>query len=278
MPLIGFVQLLNGLFMLAGPLIVSVVLARVLKVPWWPLALIGGATFILSQVVRLPLLQGLTLALPDAPFETWTPDALFWFNTLILSFSAGLFEEGARWLVYRFWVKDARTWTQGVVFGAGHGAIEAAILGGLVLVGLVNMVVIRELGLETVGAALPPEQLAVVEAQLAAFWGAAWWEPLLGSVERVFAMTVHITLAVVVLQAFTRRNFAWVFLAMFLHGVFNVVGVATLRYAGGVAAEGALLVVALGCLGLLFALRPKAGGSGTGDGDDAAGEPVAEVA
>lgn len=92
MPLIGFVQLLNGLFMLAGPLVVSVILARVLKVPWWP------------------------LALPDAPFEAWTPDALFWFNTLVLSFSAGLFEEGVRWLVYRFWVKDARTWEKRVVF------------------------------------------------------------------------------------------------------------------------------------------------------------------
>ena len=171
----------NGLFMVVFPVVLTVVLARRLKLPWLPLVSIGAATFILSQVVRLPLLQGLTLLLPREWFEAWSSDGLFWFNVLILSLTAGIFEEGARYLVYRFWIKKARTFNEGMLFGAGHGGVEALILGGLVIVTLINMLALREMDLAQLEAVIPPAQLSVVVAQLEAYWSAEWDEPLLGS-------------------------------------------------------------------------------------------------
>ena len=121
---------LNGLLMIGLPLALGAFLARRLGVGW-RLFWIGAVTFVASQVVHLPLNIGLTRVaaggyLPKPPAE-WKLAA----NAAILGLTAGLCEETARYLVYRWWLKSARTWRDGLMFGAGHGGIEAMIFGTL---------------------------------------------------------------------------------------------------------------------------------------------------
>ncbi len=49
--------------------------------------------------------------------------------SVFLGLSAGLFEELSRYAMYRWWAKDARSWGKGLLAGAGHGGIEAILLG-----------------------------------------------------------------------------------------------------------------------------------------------------
>ncbi len=244
---------LNSLLMIALPIAVGVFLARRFKLGW-ELWAIGAATFIASQVVHIPLNIGLTALFANktlpAPPEAWRP----FFNPVVLGLSAGLCEETARYLVYRFWIKDARTWREGVVFGAGHGGIEAIIVGGLAAFSTLQLFALRGMDLTTLG--LPPEQLSIVQQQVAEAWSAPWYATILGAVERALTIPFHIAMSVIVLQAIKRRNVLWLGLAIFLHTAGNAAAVYALGVVGPYWTEAIIAGFSAMSVVVLFALQP----------------------
>lgn len=244
---------LNFILMIGLPIALGVFLARRFRLGW-TLWAIGAATFILSQVVHIPLNLGLTALyanqiLPPPP-ESWRP----FFNPIVLGFTAGLCEETARYLVYRFWIKDARTWRQAVMFGAGHGGIEAIIVGGLVALSFVNLVVLRMMDVSTLG--LPPEQLTALQKQVADYWSAPWYATLLGAVERALTIPFHIAMAVMVLQAVKRRNLLWLLAAISSHMAINATALYALGRVGPYWTEAIVAGFSVMSLIFLFALKP----------------------
>lgn len=222
----------------------------------WRLILIGAATFVLSQVVHIPLLMVLTEVAnrPGVwPFAPGSPATIL-ANATILGLTAGVCEEVARYLVLRFWQRQARSWGQGVAFGAGHGGAEAIIVGVGVLITFVFMLYGQQFGLEGLG--LSGETLQTAQAQMAEYWSIPWYLPLLGGVERIFAILMHISWALLVLLAVVRRNLGWLVLAILGHALVDGVAVG-LQQAGGsvLAIEGVLLLFAAGALAAILALR-----------------------
>jgi len=246
---------LNGLLMIAWPLGLGLFLSRKFGLKWGLFA-IGAATFLLSQVVHLPLIYGLTALFQNkvlpAPPAAWR----LVFNAVMLGLMAGLCEELARYLVLRYWAKSARTWREALMFGTGHGGVEAIILGALVLLSYINMVALRNANLSTLP--LSPDQQAALAKQLAAYWSAPWYISLLGAVERLFALCLHLSLAVLVMRAFTRRNLMWLVAAIAWHALADAVAV--LGQGAGLdplRLEGIVGAFALGSLVIIFALRPR---------------------
>ncbi|MEW6567328.1 MAG: YhfC family glutamic-type intramembrane protease [Chloroflexota bacterium] len=213
----------------------------------------GALTFVASQVLHLPFnAWGLSRIFEVLGLESAPRGQAMVLAALLLGLSAGVFEESARYLVYRFWLKDARTWRQAVLFGAGHGGIEAILLGALALLTLFQMASLRNVDLATV---VPAEQLELARQQMQAYWAASWSEALLPALERALAVMLHISLAVTVLQALVRRNAGWLVLAIGWHAVANAAGLLALEWWGAYAAEGVIAVVVLGALGLAWRLR-----------------------
>ena len=249
-------RLFSGLLMIAFPLALAVYLTRRFSLGW-RLWWIGAATFILSQVGHIPFNALLTLLfqrgiLPNPP-PSWNPA----FNAVILGLSAGLWEELSRAGVYRWWATDARSWRKGVLLGAGHGGIEAIILGGIVLMTFGSMLAMRGVDLSTM---VPPEQLDLARQQVAAYWSLPWQMGILGFVERLFTIPFHIALSVVVMQAFTRRQPAWIALAVLWHAfadalVVYLAGIWSGQTWSPYALEGVIAVNMLASLVVLFALR-----------------------
>jgi uncharacterized membrane protein YhfC len=245
---------LNFGLMIVLPILLGVFLARRLGLKW-SLYAVGAATFIASQVVHIPLNGGLTAlfadkVLPAPPAEWKLP-----FNAVVLGLTAGLSEEIARYLVYRYWITSARTWREALMFGAGHGGIEAILFGVLVALTFVNMVVLRNVDVATLP--IPADQQALTARQIAEYWAAPWYATLLGAVERIFTLCFHLSAAVIVLQAFRRKNPLWLGAAILWHAAADAGAVFAAGTWGIYWTEAIIGVFALTSLASLFALKPR---------------------
>jgi uncharacterized membrane protein YhfC len=166
-------------------------------------------------------------------------------------------------------------WKKGVVYGLGHGGIEAIILGGLSFFALFQALALRGVVLDTI---VPPEQLETARAQLESYWGMAWYEPLWATLERISAMSFHVMAALLVLVAVRFRRPAWLAAAIAAHTLFNAVALVGIRNLGVVWTELLLAAIGVGCIWVVIRLRPLlASGSQTpvddhGPGDVALGK------
>jgi uncharacterized membrane protein YhfC len=249
------VRLLNALLMLAAPLALGAYVARRVGMGW-RLFFVGAATFIGSQVLHIPFnLWVLAPRLGAAGLAQATEGLPLLILALAYGLSAGVFEEGARYLVYRFWIKDTRRWREAVQFGVGHGGAEAIILGGLAVIAFFQLTAMRDTDLV---ALVPAERLELARAEIEAYWAAPWYEALAGAVERALALCLQTSFAVLVLQVFTRKSPFWLFAAILWHAVVDALAVVgVVRQWSIYTIEGAVGVMALISLAALFALRPR---------------------
>ena len=118
---------LNSLLMILLPLLLGIWLVHRYRVSW-KLFLIGAAGFVVSQIGHIPLNQFvLNPFVRDFLAQGETVGRVL-LAALLFGLSAGLFEEGTRYLFYYF-RKSMRDWDEGLMFGAGWGGIEAILLG-----------------------------------------------------------------------------------------------------------------------------------------------------
>lgn len=240
------------LVVVIGPILLAIVIRRRWQARWSSLGW-GALAFVGSQAIRLPLLIGSSLIL-NPYFADTDPAVLFWVNLTILSLTSGLFEEGARYIVMRWPAKQVRRWNEAVMFGAGHGGIEAILIVGLTAV---NNIILLSLGDTLVAQtrALAPEQATAVAAQLATLRDMAWWLPLISIWERAMAITLHIALAILVMLAVRDRRLSLLLAAMALHAAFNAVAAIAMHYSGMLAAELAVTAFALIAIWLILRAR-----------------------
>jgi uncharacterized membrane protein YhfC len=188
----------------------------------WPHWMLGVLVFLVSQgLTRIPAMIWLQS-------QSWMVDALkqpaaFWAFLLFAAFTAGLFEEGGRWLAFRFAIpaKD-RHWRTAVMVGAGHGGLESFGVGLAALAGCATYLAVRFFP-----DALPltDEQLQEVSRQFGNMQG---WEPLLGGFERAATQAVQIAFTVMVLLSFT-KGARWWWYALAAHTFVDFTAVACLR-------------------------------------------------
>ena len=237
--------------MIAMPIVLGIYLARRFKLGW-RLWWIGAAIFVLSQVGHIPFNWVMSILLNKTALVNWPHTAQTVFNVVFLGLSAGLWEEGARYAMYRWWAKDARSWRKGLLTGAGHGGAEAILLGGLVLYAFIQMAAIRSMDLSTL---VPANQLDLARQQVAAYWSATWYDSLLGVLERLFALPTQIALAVLVLQAFTRKQGGWVWLAVGYHALVDATAILLVGKVGPYWTEAIVGGFAIVSLVIIFVLR-----------------------
>jgi len=198
--------------MLLFPLALAVALRRRVGARY-ALFGVGGATFVASQVVHLPLNWALGLMGPPRGVGLLP---LPWVG-LIAGLSAGLCEELARYLTLRVVVKNDRGWPAALGLGAGHGGVEAMIFGSLALLGLVNVLIAPHAG----SLGVPDGDQAILRHAARQYWALPWYLPLLAGWERVCAIAFHVGASVLVMRAVTRRNLGYLALAVLLHAALD---------------------------------------------------------
>ena len=211
----------------------------------WRLVLAGALTFVASQVLHVPLVATLGSFLQNSSVVV---------NAIILGLLAGAFEETARYILFRYILKNIRSWKEGILVGLGHGGIEALLLGILAAVTFVTMIGYRSIDLSTVPS-IPAEQLELARQQVDAYWSAPWYLALLGFVERIFAICLHLSFSVMVLYSVVYRRPLWFWLALLWHAVVDAVVVYVGQEVGMLEVEGIVAVFALISLWIVFRLR-----------------------
>jgi uncharacterized membrane protein YhfC len=244
--------LLSATGMLVLPIVLAFYLTRKFSLSW-KLVLAGAVTFIASQVLHIPVVYGLTalftndiLSIPSS----WT----LLFNAIVLGLLAGIFEETARWILYKFILKDAKTWNEGVLVGVGHGGVEAVILGALALTSVVSMIAMRNADLTAFG--IPADQLELAQKQVADFWSAPVYMAFLGLIERVFAVCLHLSLSVMVLYSVVYRKPVWFWIALLWHAIVDALAVYLMPTIGALGIEAVVGICAVISLTILFRMRP----------------------
>lgn len=225
---------------------------------------VGLLTFALSQLLtRLPLVMLAQVLLAD-----WLAGSEMnqWIWVVALSFTAGLFEESARALGFRYLLKPLpRTMATPLGLGVGHAGLEA-----FTIVGLSHVVTLLTFwwlsGLEVLP--MPPEAQEAVIAQRDALAAMGSLGPLASLYERVASGVFHCTLSVLVFHGVRERRWRLVGLSIGLHGVGNLGTMVAQRFLwpgtlGGVwATEGALtIIVALVVLLVWWIVRGSFDGS-----------------
>jgi len=244
------VRVLNPVLMLVMPLVLGVYLARRLKGEWRVFG-IGALTFIGSQVLHIPFnMWVLSPFLEKMGWNGMQSGVPLVYLAVLLGLSAGVFEETARYLIFRTWLKDRRDWCSALMFGAGHGGTEAIIVGILALAALIQILTLRGADLATI---VPAEQLDLAEAQIEAFWALPWYAVLLGALERASAIALHLGATVLVLQAFTRKHIGWLFAAIAWHASLDAVAVFGIQTWGMYITEALILLMAV--ISIVFVIR-----------------------
>jgi uncharacterized membrane protein YhfC len=237
--------------MIAVPIVLTIYFTRKFK-QGWRLFWIGAITFIFSQILHIPFNALVTPIFNQFKFISLP---LIWKHLILSGFlglSAGVFEELFRFVMYRWWAKDARSWGSGLLTGTGHGGAEAIILGLLALYGYMQMLVVRGVDVSTL---VTPDRVELAKTMNQAYWTAPVYLSLLGALERLFAITVQLACSVLVLQAFTRKRYWWVAIAILFHALVDGITVYVSQIGfTAIEIEGIVGIFALIGLGIIFGL------------------------
>lgn len=241
---------ISGLIMIALPLLIATWFARRFGVGWGLFGA-GAATFVAAQILHIPFNRFMeTRFMPE--FDPTVDVGVFVVVALLYGLSAGVFEEVGRYITFRFWRRDARKWSEGLMVGAGHGGLESLILG---LIVVVNAAVLYGISQGAFGALVPDAALAGVQAEVAALREAPLYGMTLGALERALTIVVHLSLSLMVLRAAARGSLRWLLLAVGWHMLLNATALVIARYSSAVWAEVGIAVFALVSLVLIYRWR-----------------------
>ena len=121
-----------------------------------------------------------------------------WLYAIYGGFMAGLFEETGRYLAFSFALKKYRAKNvNALMYGAGHGGFEAMVIVGLTMINnIVWSFMINSGRIAELTGSLTGDQLAQAQQSIGLLISTPSYQFLLGGVERLFAILLHISLSV----------------------------------------------------------------------------------
>ena len=214
------------------------------------MAVIGAATFFLFAMVLEQILHAVVLGVGG---ERITGN--IWIYGLYGGLAAGLFEEVGRFVAMRFAMKKQLNLPNALMYGVGHGGIEAILIVGLASVSnLVTSIMINAGTLEASLGALDQATKEATLTQLSALWTTPSYQFFLSGIERIVAVTLHIALSVLVFQAVKLGKKRYWFLAFAIHVGVDFATVIAANYLNLVLVEVMLAVLVAGVVVLTVSL------------------------
>ena len=167
--------------------------------------LLGMAVFVVFALVLESFVHSLVFSVTG----TAITGSLF-FYALYAGLMAAAFEETGRYLAMRFVLRRRLDGPNALMYGAGHGGVEAMILLGLTSINnLVNSLMINGGVMGDVLAGLDEATLQMALEGISALWTSPAYLFFLGGIERIVAVCLHVALSVLVWRAVRDGRSHW---------------------------------------------------------------------
>ena len=209
---------------------------------------LGCGSFFLFAMVLEQLLHMLVLLKLGSVSEMLK--ANLWLYALYGGLAAGLFEETGRFLAMKYFMKTSSGREDALMYGAGHGGMEAVLVLGIPSINNLVSAVLLNSGKFLSSLADDSNAQQVLE-RLSPLWTLPAWQFFLGGVERILAICLHVALSLLVYRAVKEKRRWYLYpCAILLHAALNMVVVLIANHGSLVLAELATLAgtVAVGAL------------------------------
>lgn len=214
---------------------------------------IGAGTFFLFAMVFEQLLHYLVVLVCGLNAQS-NP----WLYYVYAAAAAAVFEETGRILAMKFWMKKRLDFPNALMYGFGHGGIEAVLLVGLTNIStLRSMLMINSGAMQNVLAALPAESASQTLSQLSSLWTTPASLFFVSGIERLGAMTLHIGLSLLIYRAVTSGKRGIAALAYGIHFAVDFFAVAFAAVLPVYLLELIVLALAVGTLVLSLKLNRR---------------------
>lgn len=164
---------------------------------WVPAFFIGCGIFIGFAMILEQLCHTVVLTVTGSLIQE-----NIWLYGIYGGLAAALFEETGRWIAMKFCLKKHLTRENALMYGAGHGGIEAFLILGLSsMSNLLTAAMINGGLMEKAMTALEPAQQELSYNQLSVLWSTPAYQFYLAPVERISAIALQIALSILVFSA-----------------------------------------------------------------------------
>lgn len=219
------------------PIILAIIIWKKFKVSWAIFFL--GMVLFLASLLRIPLNTYLGGLLQSA----FRGETFYILYGAMAGLTAGIFEEGVRALALGAVIRP-RDYYKGVMYGIGHGGGgEAMIFVGFTT--LANFIIFKFF----------PNILPInVVPQIAQI---TWYMPLVGALERIFAIIIQIAFSVLIMYAFMSKKYYIIFLTIIFHAIVDLVAYYINYKFGMWYSELSVLVFVIIGIVIIVLFRPK---------------------
>ncbi|MDE6714090.1 MAG: YhfC family intramembrane metalloprotease [Lachnospiraceae bacterium] len=156
-----------------------------------------------------------------------------WLYALYGGLMAGLFEETGRFIAFKTVLRKKQDKdVNALMYGAGHGGFEAAVLLGITMISNIAIAVMINSGNTSVlTETLSGDTLTQMEAAIEDMTTTAPYMFLIGIIERVFAVTLQIALSVIVWTAVKNKKRWYLYpAAILIHFIVDAAAVILMHY------------------------------------------------
>lgn len=213
--------LTEGILVIAIPVILLIVWKKKTKASLKP-AVAGMIIFPLFGIL-LKAIPGYFLLMADNPVSRVLNSNIWLYSIIGGGLLAGIFEEGGRFVAFKFFLKKYRSNKDAISYGIGHGGFESAYMGLAAFNYVILALTVNAAGMGVLTAGLDEANTAAVTAQIQSIAATPFYVPaVLGVVERISAIVFHISMSVLDLAAAREKKYLPLFpLAILLHTLMN---------------------------------------------------------
>lgn len=215
---------------------------------------IGAATFVLFALVLEQILHFAVISATGGDLTGNSIKSNIWLYGIYGGLAAGIFEETGRFVAMRFIMKKNLTKENALMYGIGHGGIEAILVAGLGAVfNIATSLMINAGQLDMMLGTLDETTKAATMETLSQLCTLPSYTFFMSGIERISAIILHIALSYFVYRAVKEKRIGFYGAAVFLHALVNFSAVIANAYLPVIATEA--IIFAMSVISAIAAYR-----------------------